>query len=88
MAGDDGYLYPESYAALANSSLNRSWWLGQCAHAAKYESIHGAANMPEPQRSQRNAILEIASKLFDAASKREAAQAIQEWKGFFNASQR
>lgn len=68
----------------AESALARGFWLSQCAHAARYEVIHGAKNMAEDHRQQRNAILTIAAQLFDAASQRETTEGMKEWRQFLD----
>lgn len=66
------------------TAFARGFWLSQCAHAARYEVIHGAKNMPEETRQQRNAILTIAGQLFDAAAEREITEGMKDWRQFLD----
>lgn len=83
MSNEPDYIYPEAYQAISFAAFERAMWLNRCAHAARYEAIHGApASLTPEQKQQRAQLVEIVAKVLEQGRDREMDLAVAHWKTY------
>lgn len=79
--------HPEAYEALSVTYIGRAFWLNECIHTIKYESIHGAPEgLTEDQLEQRKQLLSIPLSILTRARDREMDKACAQWQAYRKAT--